>query len=185
MAWAIIDGRFLLEIPERTLAAGRQSKVPVIVGANDRDIGLGTARSKEELFAVFGPDAARARELYDPRGNQTLEALIIQVYMDNTMTEPTRHLANELARGGQPVWLYRFAYVNQAVRGQIMGTLLATLRSGRRPDHAFHPQRRDRWNRPAQGEARSVGTGLCSRPLIRAQSCGPGIRGVRGAGCLQ
>jgi len=44
MAWAIIDGRFLTETAEATLAAGRQDKVPVILGSNDRDIGLGTAR---------------------------------------------------------------------------------------------------------------------------------------------
>jgi para-nitrobenzyl esterase len=125
MAWAIIDGRFLIETAEATLAASGQNKVPVIVGANDRDIGLDMAKSKDELFAVFGPDAARARELYDPRGDQTLEELIIQVYMDKTMTEPAQHLANELARGDQPVWLYRFAYVSQAQRGQLMGTMHA------------------------------------------------------------
>jgi len=81
MAWAIIDGRFLTETAEATLAAGRQNKVPVILGSNDRDIRLGTAKSKDELFAVFGPDAARARELYDPRGDQTLEELLVQVFM--------------------------------------------------------------------------------------------------------
>jgi para-nitrobenzyl esterase len=125
MAWAIIDGRFLTEAAEATLAAGRQNKVPVIVGSNDRDIGLSTAGSKDELFAVFGPDAARAREVYDPRGDQTLEELLVQVSMDSTMTEPARHLANELARAGQSVWLYRFAYVSQAQRGQLMGTMHA------------------------------------------------------------
>ena len=36
--------------------------------------------------------------------------------------EPTRHLADLLAHGGQPVYLYRFAYVNEAARGKIMGT---------------------------------------------------------------
>ena len=77
------------------------------------------------LFAVFGPDAARARALYDPRGDQTLEELLVQVFMDNTMTEPARYLANELARAGQSVWLYRFAYVSQAQRGELMGTMHA------------------------------------------------------------
>ena len=45
------------------------------------------------LFAVFGPDAARAQALYDPRGDQTLEELLVQVFMDSTMTEPARYLA--------------------------------------------------------------------------------------------
>ena len=41
------------------------------------------------------------------------------------MTEPARYLANELARAGQSVWLYRFAYVSQAQRGELMGTMHA------------------------------------------------------------
>jgi len=39
------------------------------------------------------------------------------------MVEPVRHFANAMARVGNPVWLYRFAYVSEAQRGQPMGTL--------------------------------------------------------------
>src|SRR5262249_11960075 len=38
MAMSIIDGHFLPERPEAALAAGRQAMVPVIIGANDRDL---------------------------------------------------------------------------------------------------------------------------------------------------
>jgi para-nitrobenzyl esterase len=123
MAMSIIDGQFLIEAPEAALAAGRQAMVPVIIGANDRDLALGTANSKDELFAIFGPNAERARSLYDPRGDQTLEELKQQVFADKTLVEPTRHFADEMARSGQPVWLYRFAYVSEAQRGQLMGAL--------------------------------------------------------------
>jgi para-nitrobenzyl esterase len=97
--------------------------VPVVVGANDRDLYAATAQNKDEVFAVFGPNAAEARKLYDPRGDQTLDELKQQVFADKTLVEPARHLANEMARAGQPVWLYRFAYVSQAQRGKNMGTL--------------------------------------------------------------
>jgi para-nitrobenzyl esterase len=97
--------------------------VPVIVGANDRDLGLGTANSKDELFANFGPDAELARKLYDPRGDQMLDELKQQVFADRTMVEPARHLANEAGRTGQPVWLYRFAYVAESQRGKLMGAM--------------------------------------------------------------
>ncbi len=120
-AMAIIDGRFLPEDVESAVAAGREAKVPVIVGANDRDIGIGIAESKEQLFAVFGPDAAEARKLYDPRGDQTLDELKEQVYADGGMREPARNFANLMARSGKPVYLYRFAYVNEAARGKLMG----------------------------------------------------------------
>ena len=125
MAMSIIDGRFLTEAPEAALAAGRQTVVPVIVGANDRDLAIGSASTKYELFGVFGPDADRARKLYDPLGNQTLDELRQQVFADRTMVEPARHLANEMSRTGQTVWLYRFAYVSEAQRGQSMGALHA------------------------------------------------------------
>jgi len=95
----------------------------VVVGANDRDLATWHARSKDELFANFGPDASEARSVYDPRGDQTLEELKQQVFADRTLVEPARHLADEVARAGQPVWLYRFAYVAQAQRGKNMGTL--------------------------------------------------------------
>jgi para-nitrobenzyl esterase len=64
MAMSIIDGQFLIEAPEAALAARRQAMVPVIIGANDRDLALGSANSKDELFAIFGPGAERARSLF-------------------------------------------------------------------------------------------------------------------------
>jgi para-nitrobenzyl esterase len=96
-----------------------------MIGANDRDLGLGVANTKDELFIRFGEHAAEARKLYDPRGDQTLEELKQQVFADGMMVEPVRHFANEMARVGNPVWLYRFAYVSEAQRGQLRGLCTA------------------------------------------------------------
>jgi para-nitrobenzyl esterase len=123
MAMSIVDGRFLVERPEIALRAGRFARVPVMIGANDRDLALGTAPSKEALFAPFGAEADLARRLYDPRGEHTLDELKQQIFADRVMVEPARHFANLVAASGQPVWLYRFAYVSEAQRGQLMGTL--------------------------------------------------------------
>jgi para-nitrobenzyl esterase len=123
MAMSIIDKLFLPARPEEALDAEHQAKVPTIIGANDRDLPIGTARSKDELFAIFGPDAEHARKLYDPHGDQSLDELKQQVFADRTLVEPTRHLADEMARAGQHVWLYRFAYVSEAERATNKGTL--------------------------------------------------------------
>lgn len=123
MAMSILDGRFLVEQPESALAAGRQAMVPVLIGADDRELAIGSAGSKDELFAYFGPDAEKARRVYDPRGDQTLAELKQQVFADRVLVEPARHFADEMARAGQPVWLYRFAYVPESQRGRIMGCL--------------------------------------------------------------
>jgi para-nitrobenzyl esterase len=116
VAGSMIDGRLVVETAEAAIAAGRWAKVPVIVGANNRDLAVGVANSKDELFAVFGAYAGEARKLYDPDGSENLDELKQQVFADRTMTEPARHFASIVARSGQPVWLYRFSYVAEALR---------------------------------------------------------------------
>jgi para-nitrobenzyl esterase len=123
MAMAIVDGTFLTEPPEAALAAGRGAPVPVIVGGNNRDLGLGVAETKDDLFALFGDHAAAARAAYDPDGAEALDELRLQVFMDMTMLEPARHLADLAAAAGQPVWLYRFSYVPEAQRPTMPGTM--------------------------------------------------------------
>jgi para-nitrobenzyl esterase len=120
---AIRDGRLVVEAPEAALAAGRQAMVPVIIGATNRDLGIGNARSKDQLFKIFGPNAARARSLYDPQGDQTLDELRQQAFADGTTVEPARHLADEMAHVGQPTFLYRFSYVAESERATAKGTL--------------------------------------------------------------
>uniref|UniRef100_Q07SQ8 Carboxylesterase, type B n=1 Tax=Rhodopseudomonas palustris (strain BisA53) TaxID=316055 RepID=Q07SQ8_RHOP5 len=118
---AIRDGKLVVEAPDTVIAAGRFAKVPVLIGANDRDLGVGLADSKDALFALFGSAAVQARRIYDPRGDQSLDELKQRVLADRTMTEPARHLADLVARAGQPVWLYRFSYVAESLRGSMKG----------------------------------------------------------------
>jgi para-nitrobenzyl esterase len=120
---AIRDGQMVVEAPEAAFAAGRQAMVPVMVGANDRDLGIGVADSKDELFALFGAHADEARELHDPEGDETLDELKQQVLADKTLVEPARHLADEMTRAGQPVFLYRFSYVAESERDKLKGTM--------------------------------------------------------------
>ena len=122
-----VDGKLIVETPEAAIAAGHQAMVPVIDRRQrPRPGGSAVANSKDELFAIFGPYAAEARKLYDPQGDQTLDELKQQVFADRTMTEPARHLADEVARAGQPVWLYRFSYVAEALRAIRVGRARCT-----------------------------------------------------------
>jgi para-nitrobenzyl esterase len=120
---AILDGQFLTETPEAAFAAGHQAMVPVMVGANSADLGIGLAATKDDLFALFGSHAAEARALYDPAGDSPLPALTAQVLADRTLVEPSRHFADEMARAGQPTWWYRFSYVAEAFRATQPGTM--------------------------------------------------------------
>jgi para-nitrobenzyl esterase len=122
-AAAILDGRFFVETPEAALAAGRVKDVPIIVGANSLDLGIGPAGSKDDLWATFGPLADEARALYDPDGTAELSAIAQPVLGQRTLIEPARHMADVLARLGRPVWLYRFSYVWESQRDKMAGTL--------------------------------------------------------------
>jgi para-nitrobenzyl esterase len=126
LAHSIIDGRLVAETPEAALRGGRQARVPVITGANDADLAMSPARHKEPLLALFGPLEPQARQLYDPRGQRTLAQLVDAVVSDEVMVEPSRHLAEEMTRAGQPAWYYRFSYVAELQRAEVPGALHAT-----------------------------------------------------------
>lgn len=116
LAGSIVDGKFLTDTPEAAFKNGRQAMVPMIIGANNRELHVGEAATKEDLFALFGLYAAEAKAIYDPEGGETLEELKQQALADRTLVEPSRNLANLAAAKGQPTWLYRFSYVAEALR---------------------------------------------------------------------
>jgi para-nitrobenzyl esterase len=121
IANSIIDGRLIVEPPEMALRAGRQAMVPVMTGANDMDLAISPAQTKEGVFALFGPLASKARALYDPNGEASLKALIQAVIADQIMIEPSRNLAELTTEAGQPAYFYRFSYVGETQRGTMPG----------------------------------------------------------------
>jgi para-nitrobenzyl esterase len=117
----MLDGEIVVESPAEALLAGRWQKVPVMIGANDLDIGFGFAQTKDELFAGFGADSAAARRAYDPSGDAELRTLVQAVAADRMMVEPARFVAGAVASQGIPAYEYRFAYVPESLRGQLPG----------------------------------------------------------------
>jgi para-nitrobenzyl esterase len=136
----MIDGKLRLQDPGAAYRAGKQLRIPVIVGATDLDIGFGSdEKTKDELFATFGANANAARKAYDPHGNLTLTDLAGAIDRDRMMLEPARFVARILSRdrsaaegipgsaggatwdAGQPVWEFRFSYVAESMRSQWPG----------------------------------------------------------------
>ena len=115
----ILDGRLVVETPESAYRAGRQQRVPLLIGTNSADfIGFVSADSKDALFAQFREHADRARAVYDPDGTATLQQVLMMVGIDRAQAEPARFTANAFAAKGSPTYLYRFSYVPTARRGQ-------------------------------------------------------------------
>ena len=115
-AGPMIDGTIMRGEIGALYAAGLQHKVPMIVGANGADIGFNPAKTTEELYAAFGPNAKAAQQAYDPEGKGTLQQLSMKVGGDQFMVEPARFVAQQVAKGGQPVWEFRFSYVADSMR---------------------------------------------------------------------
>jgi para-nitrobenzyl esterase len=114
----ILDGRLVTETAESAYEAGRHAPVPLLVGSNSADTAGRriNASTKEELFARFGPRSAQAKAAYDPDGTGDFDTLLARANDDYGQAEPARFAANAFASRGTPVYLYRFGYVQSAMR---------------------------------------------------------------------
>lgn len=125
-AGPMIDGKILKEAPEQVFSAGREAKIPIMVGANSADIGFAFVKNLDELFAPFGPNAAKARAVYNPENSTELRMVVPLVAMDRMMVEPARFIVRTLAAAGEPAYEYRFSYVADSMRKQWKGAPHAT-----------------------------------------------------------
>jgi para-nitrobenzyl esterase len=138
----VLDGKLVTETAETAYKARRQPRVPLLLGSNSADTAGNRikAATKEELFARFGQWSAQAKAAYDPDGTTDLAALISRANDDFGQAEPARFAANAFAANGSPVFLYRFSYVQAAMRERLqagaphggeIGYVFDTLSSGR------------------------------------------------------
>jgi para-nitrobenzyl esterase len=122
----ILDGKIVVENPDQAYRAGRQAKVPVMIGANSMDIGFSFARNMDELLAPFGSEKDKALAAYDPDRSGDVRAVGARVAMDRMMVEPARLTAQLIAAQGLPSYEYRFSYVAGSMRSQWPGAPHAT-----------------------------------------------------------
>ena len=113
----ILDGRLVAETAQSAYEAGRQTRVPLIIGANSADfVGFISADTKDALFAQFGERKAAAASTYDPGGTAELRDLLTKAGTDRVQTEPARFTAKVFVAAGAPAYVYRFSYVPAAMR---------------------------------------------------------------------
>ena len=109
----ILDGRLVTETAESAYQAGRQPRVPLIIGSNSAEVSAGfiNARSKEELLSLFGSVKDEFTAAYDPDGKTEFAKMLTLVITDKVWAEPARFTARAFAAKGAPVYLYLFSYV--------------------------------------------------------------------------
>ena len=112
----ILDGKLVVETSESAYKAGRQSRVPLIIGNNSAERGRGfvNASTKEELLNMFGSVKDEAIKAYDPDSTTDFAKMLTWVNTDKVWGEPARFTARAFAAIGDPAYVYLFSYVTDA-----------------------------------------------------------------------
>jgi para-nitrobenzyl esterase len=137
----ILDGKLVTETAETAYEAHRQPRVPIMLGSNSADTAGNRikATTKEQLFARFGQWSGQAKAAYDPDGSADVATLVAEANDDFGQAEPARFAASAFAAIGSPAYLYRFSYVQAAMRermragaphGGEIGFVFGTLGTG-------------------------------------------------------
>jgi len=95
--------------------AGRQSRIPLIIGTNDDETTSSAEPDLNEELRLAGDTVEALRRFY-PKASGDPTELAARLYTDRVFTEPARFLARSHAATGSPTFRYRFSYVPEAQR---------------------------------------------------------------------
>ncbi len=115
----ILDGKLVVETAESAYKAGRQARVPLIIGNNSAEIGgpfVNASSSKEELFSLFGELKDEAKAAYDPDGKKEFAEVVTMFNTDKVWAEPARFAASAFAAKGDPAYIFLFSYVPASMK---------------------------------------------------------------------
>lgn len=114
----ILDGRLVVETAESVYKSGKQPDVPLIIGSNSAEVPAGfvNARSKEELFALFGEHKNEASVAYDEDEQTEFAKILTWVNTDKVWAEPARFTAEAFTSKSTPAYLYFFSYVADSMK---------------------------------------------------------------------
>jgi para-nitrobenzyl esterase len=120
-AGPILDGKLVVETSESAYKAGRQARVPLIIGSNSAEVPAGfiNANSKEELLSQFGDLKDEGKAAYDPDGKADFAGMLSLVNTDKVWAEPARFTARAFAAKGAPAYIYLFSYVPVAMQERL------------------------------------------------------------------
>jgi len=115
----ILDGKLVVETAESAYKAGRQVKIPLIIGSCSAEIGgafVSLSNTKEALFSQFGQLKDDAMAAYDPDGNKDFTEVLTKFNTDWVWAEPARFTARAFIANSVPVYVYQFGFVPPSMK---------------------------------------------------------------------
>jgi para-nitrobenzyl esterase len=107
------DGILVKEDIAAGFGAGRQNRIPLIIGSNEDETVFGSEPDVNEELSLAGASVDELRKFY-PEASGNPAELAARLYTDRVFSEPARLLARRHAATGSPTFRYRFAYVPEA-----------------------------------------------------------------------
>jgi para-nitrobenzyl esterase len=107
-----VDGMLVKEDIAAGFGAGRESRIPLIIGSNEEETVFGSEPDFNEELGLAGASVDELRRFY-PEISRNPE-LAARLYTDRVFTEPVRFVARSHAATGSPTFRYRFSYVPEA-----------------------------------------------------------------------
>jgi para-nitrobenzyl esterase len=109
------DGILVNEDIASGFKAGRESRIPLIIGTNEDETSSGAEPDFNAEPALAGDTIGELSKLY-PKASGNPAELAARLYTDRVFTAPARLVARSHAATGSPTFRYRFSYVPEAQR---------------------------------------------------------------------
>jgi para-nitrobenzyl esterase len=121
-AGPIVDGRYVQVGIAEGFAAGKQAKVPLLIGGNSNEASLFRPQPAA-LDAIPEIRKSAALAAFDPDGKGNKLQIVNDMATRQYITEPDRNISRLQSKAGQPVYLYYFSYVTPAKRATSLGAV--------------------------------------------------------------
>lgn len=109
-AGPVLDGEYITSGIAQGFAAGRQARVPLMLGGNSHEASLFRPQPAM-LDALPAAQKDAVLKAFDPESTGDAARTVNALQTAQLITEPDRNLARIHAKAGQPAWLYYFSYV--------------------------------------------------------------------------
>ena len=116
-AGPILDGRYVQSGIAEGFAAGKEAKVPLLIGGNSNEASLFRPQAAA-LDAIPETRKAAAMAAFDPKGEGNKLQIVNDMATRQYITEPDRAISRAHSKNGQPVYAYYFDYVSPALKAR-------------------------------------------------------------------